>query len=92
MNIEGDRLLDDIDLKIKEGKTTLICGEPGSGKTLLLKSMKGLISEGLRKKGNIKREGRTGIIFQEPRKQLVRSNVKMEAAFDLENLCYPQRK
>ncbi|MEF8832420.1 MAG: ABC transporter ATP-binding protein [Candidatus Thermoplasmatota archaeon] len=80
-----DRLLDDLNLKIEEGKTTLICGEPGSGKTLLLKAIKGLVSEGLEKKGDIKTEGEVGLIFQEPRKQMVRRNVKMEAAFDLEN-------
>jgi len=89
---KGDRLLDDLNLKIEEGETTLICGEPGSGKTLLLKAMKGLVSEGLERKGYIKTKRRAGIIFQEPRKQLVRNNVKMEAAFDLENRCFPRKK
>jgi len=84
---EGDRLLDDVDLSIAPETLTVICGQPGSGKTLLLKAIKGIISEGLEKDGTIKKEGRAGIIFQEPRKQMVRRKVKMEAAFDLENRC-----
>lgn len=84
----GNRLLDDIDLNIDTDELTVICGRPGSGKTLLLKAIKGIVSEGLEQEGKIETEGRTGLIFQEPRKQLVRRNVKMEAAFDLENLCF----
>ncbi len=88
----GDRLLDDIDLNIDTDELTVICGRPGSGKTLLLKAIKGIVSEGLKHEGKIETEGRIGLIFQEPRKQLVRRNVKMEAAFDLENLCYERRE
>jgi len=89
---KGDRLLDDLNLKIEEGETTIICGEPGSGKTLLLKAIKGVISEGLEREGDIQTEGRAGLIFQEPRKQMVRTKVKMEAAFDLENRCFSKEK
>jgi len=89
---KGNRLLDELNLKIEEGETTIICGEPGSGKTLLLKAIKGVVSEGLEKEGDIQTEGRTGLIFQEPRKQMVRRNVKMEAAFDLENHCFSKEK
>ncbi len=87
-----DRLLDDIDMKLDFDKVTVICGKPGSGKTLLLKAIKGIISEGLEHEGEIETDGRTGLIFQEPRKQLVRRNVKMEAAFDLENRCYTRKE
>ncbi len=89
---KGNRLLDDLNLKIEEGETTIICGEPGSGKTLLLKAIKGVVSEGLEKQGEIQTEGKVGLIFQEPRKQMVRSNVMMEVAFDLENRCFSKEK
>ncbi len=87
-----NRLLDNIDLNIDFDKVTVICGKPGSGKTLLLKAIKGIISEGLEHEGDIETDGRTGLIFQEPRKQLVRRNVKMEAAFDLENRRYTREE
>jgi len=92
MDRRGDRLLDELNFKIKEGEITVICGEPGSGKTLLLKAIKGVVSEGLEPEGDIQTEGRAGLIFQEPRKQMVRRNVKMEAAFDLENRCFSKKK
>ncbi len=92
VNRNRDRLLDDLNFKIGEGDITVICGEPGSGKTLLLKAIKGVVSEGLEKRGEIQTEGKAGLIFQEPRKQMVRSNVKMEAAFDLENRCFSKKK
>lgn len=92
MDRKEDRLLDDLDIEIEEGKTTLICGEPGSGKTILLKAIKGVISEGLKQRGKIETRGEVGLIFQEPRKQMVRRDVKMEAAFDLENRCYSREK
>ncbi len=89
---KGNRLLRNLNLKIHEDKTTLICGEPGSGKTLLLKALTGLIPEGMNKKGSVKKEGNTGLVFQNPEKQIVRSNVRMEAAFDLENRSLPRNK
>ncbi len=82
---EGKLLLDDINLNIDSGETTLICGEPGSGKTLLLKSIKELLGDGLNVKGKIKKNGKIGIVFQEPEKQIVRRKVRSDVAFELEN-------
>lgn len=87
---EGNRLLQDMTFKIEEGETVLICGEPGSGKTLLLKAIQGIVSEGLKQIGDIEKEGKTGLLFQDPEKQMVRRKVRMEAAFDLENLSLPR--
>lgn len=87
---EGKLLLDDINLNIDSGETTLICGEPGSGKTLLLKSIKELLGDGLNVKGKIKKNGKVGIVFQEPEKQIVRRKVKSDVAFELENAALPR--
>ncbi len=82
---EGKLLLKGIDLSINKGETTLICGEPGSGKTLLLKAIKGVIGDGLDSEGSIKKRGKIGMVFQEPEKQIVRKKVKLDVAFELEN-------
>ncbi|MBS3781589.1 MAG: ABC transporter ATP-binding protein [Candidatus Thermoplasmatota archaeon] len=82
---EGKLLLKEIDLDIKRGETTLICGEPGSGKTILLKAIKGLLGDDLSLEGDIESEGKIGMVFQEPEKQVVRRKVKLDVAFELEN-------
>ena len=89
---EGKLLLNDIDLHIKRGETTLICGEPGSGKTLLLKSIKELLEDGLNLEGKIEKNGKVGIVFQEPEKQIVRRKVRSDVAFELENSSLPREK
>lgn len=86
---EGKLLLNGLNLHIKKGETTLICGEPGSGKTLLLKAIKELLSDGLAVEGSIKKNGKIGIVFQEPEKQIVRRNVRSDVAFELENSALP---
>lgn len=87
---EGRLLLNDLDLHIKRGETTLLCGEPGSGKTLLLKAVKELLSDGLKVEGKIKKNGKVGIVFQEPEKQIVRRKVRSDIAFELENSGLPR--
>ncbi len=89
---EGKRLLNNIDLHINRGETVLLCGEPGSGKTLLLKAIKDLLSDGLNVDGQIKRNGKIGIVFQEPEKQIVRKNVRSDIAFELENAALQRDK
>lgn len=90
----GKRLLKDINLTINDGDFCLVCGRPGSGKTLLLKAMKGLLHDrdDLRVYGAIKTHKRLGIMFQHPEKQIVRRKVKLDVAFELENLGYPVEK
>ncbi|MFW6375645.1 MAG: energy-coupling factor ABC transporter ATP-binding protein [Thermoplasmatota archaeon] len=86
---EGKLLLNAIDLSINKGETVLICGEPGSGKTLLLKAIKELLEDGLSVEGKIERNGKVGIVFQEPEKQIVRRKVRSDVAFELENSAMP---
>ncbi|MEN8156011.1 MAG: ATP-binding cassette domain-containing protein [Bacteroidota bacterium] len=42
-SFEGNRVLDDVSVKFEQGKCNLIIGRSGSGKTVLLKSVMGLV-------------------------------------------------
>ena len=82
---DGTELLEDINLKISEGETVVLCGEPGSGKTLLSKAIKNILPKNLEKKGEIKAPNSPGYLFQTPRKQILRRKVIDDLAFELEN-------
>lgn len=70
----------------------MICGEPGSGKTLLLKAIAGLLDrrEDMTVVGEVHRGGDIAMVFQNPEKQLVRQRVRSDVAFGLENQGLPR--
>lgn len=80
-------LLSDIGLDIGSTETVLLAGPSGSGKTLLGTAIAGLIGERatLSTNGGITRHGSVGMLFQNPRTQLVRERVRSDVAFGLEN-------
>ena len=99
--------LNNINLKIDENKFILLCGETGSGKTTLIRSMNGLIPQfypGYYKGNVIVNEKDTsetpiaelardvGIVFQNPENQLIAMDVENEIAFGMENLGFPKEK
>ena len=99
--------LNNINLKIDENKFILLCGETGSGKTTLIRSMNGLIPQFYPGyyKGNVivndKDTSETpiaelardvGIVFQNPENQLIAMDVENEIAFGMENLGFPKEK
>lgn len=88
---DGSALLSDVSLSIDAGETAVICGPPGSGKTLLAKALKGLLAEtrGLIVEGDVTRPDDFGYVFQTPRTQLVRRTVRRDVAFGLENRGLP---
>lgn len=99
--------LNNINLKIDENKFILLCGETGSGKTTLIRSMNGLIPQFYPGyyKGNVIVNGNdnsetpiaelakdVGIVFQNPENQLIAMDVENEIAFGMENLGFPKEK
>lgn len=99
--------LNNINLKIESNKFILLCGETGSGKTTLIRSMNGLIPQfypGYYKGTvivNDKDNSETpiaelakdvGIVFQNPENQLISMDVENEIAFGMENLGFPKEK
>lgn len=98
----SDNILDDINLKISEGKISAFTGLSGSGKTTLCYCMCGIIPHiyGGKISGEVLLFGksvkemelskiatRVGIVFQEPDTQLFSPTVEDEVAFGPENLC-----
>lgn len=87
-----DVILKDINFSVGKGEVLAICGEPSSGKTLLCKSIGGILPENLEISGSVDTEGRVGYVFQTPEKQLVRKTVERDLAFGLENQGLPPSK
>lgn len=88
---DGAALLTDVSLEVSAGETVLVCGPPGSGKTLLAKALRGLLDDrrDLEVAGTVQREGAMGFMFQRPATQLVRRGVRQDVAFGLENRGVP---
>ena len=96
--------LKNINLEIQEGEFLLIIGGSGSGKSTLARVLAGLIPDfyGGKIGGQVffkERELRTldrrrlarevGMVFQDPERQIVKTQVEAEVAFGLENLGLP---
>ncbi|MDZ7701260.1 MAG: ABC transporter ATP-binding protein [Halobacteriales archaeon] len=84
---DGRPLIDDVSLGVEAGETLLLCGGPGSGKTLLAKALVGLLEDrdDLRVEGSVERAGEVGFVFQYPARQLVRRTARLDIGFGLEN-------
>lgn len=84
---DGVPLVRDVSLSIDRGETVVICGPPGSGKTLLAKALHGVLGDrtDLSITGTVERPGSIGFVLQRPRTQLIRQTVYRDLAFGLES-------
>jgi energy-coupling factor transporter ATP-binding protein EcfA2 len=96
--------LHDVDLTVTEGECILVAGPSGSGKSTLLRCLTRLIPQCIpgTVTGSIRVGGRVvadatvadlsrevGVVFQNPRTQLLNVRVEDEVAFGPRNLCLP---
>ncbi|MFD2169544.1 ABC transporter ATP-binding protein [Tumebacillus lipolyticus] len=97
--------LDQLTWAVRRGEFVVLAGRSGCGKSTLLRAMNGLVPEfyggtiaGSARFRNAllsdfaerKIARHIGMVFQDPEKQLVMSEVEREIAFGLENLQVPQ--
>jgi biotin transport system ATP-binding protein len=93
-------VLDRINLEIREGEFLLLAGSNGSGKTLLMRCMAGLLEN---REGEVLLRGRPlsqvrslrrdlGIVFQDPESQILGETVEEDAAFGPENLGFSREE
>jgi phospholipid/cholesterol/gamma-HCH transport system ATP-binding protein len=95
--LDGDRILDKINLKIWPKETAVFIGMSGSGKTVLLKTLAGLITP---TSGSLKYKGREWLaISHEERHQIARQigmQFQQGALYDdvsvFENVAWPLRE
>ena len=93
-SFEGRKVLDNIDFKFDNGKTNLIIGQSGSGKTVLMKCIVGLLTP---EHGEVLYDGRNLLTMGKKEKQTLRREMGMifqsAALFDslsvLDNVMFP---
>ena len=73
-SFEDKRVLDDISINFESGKTNLIIGQSGSGKTVLMKSIVGLLTP---EEGSILYDGRDFVAMKKREKKLLRREMGM---------------
>ncbi len=86
---EGDVILDDVSLVVREGECHCINGPTGSGKSTLLNIIMGGISRPYEGKVHLSEALTLGLVMQDPNAQFIRQSVGAEVAFALENLAVP---
>ena len=102
VTIQGNKILDNINLTVNDGEFVLLCGESGCGKTTLTRLVNGLIPhfvKGVKVDGAVTVEAldiaespmykiaeSVGSVFQNPKTQFFNTNSSAEIAFGLENI------
>ncbi|MCI7606601.1 MAG: energy-coupling factor ABC transporter ATP-binding protein [Spirochaetales bacterium] len=99
-SIDGTKLLENISFFLEKGSLTLIAGKNGSGKSMLLKCLKGLEKpdggritiDGRELKRERERMRAFGLVFQDTSLEIVGSTVRKDIAFGLENLRWERER
>src|SRR5439155_2559926 len=78
-----------VDLRIDEGERVLLLGASGAGKSTLLLALAGLLDTSGDQEGELRVEGRAGLVLQDPETQLVMARAGDDVAFGFENHCVP---
>ncbi len=79
-----------VDLRVEPGERVLLLGPSGAGKSTLLAAVAGLLAaDSGEQEGELRVDGRPGIVFQDPQTQLVMARSGDDVAFGLENLGVP---
>lgn len=101
LKIDDKLLLRNISFSVEKGSLTLIAGRNGSGKSLLLKCIKGLEKpekgtritlDGIDEKKSKDRMRKISLVFQDTSLQVVGSTVEKDIAFGPENLGWDREK
>lgn len=77
------------DLTIQSGEFIALLGSNGSGKSTLSRVIIGLVDEENITEGNVEKNGKISMVFQNPERQFVGATVEDDIAFGLENLKIP---
>jgi energy-coupling factor transport system ATP-binding protein len=79
-----------VDLHVERGERVLLLGPSGAGKSTLLAALAGLLAgDSGEQAGQLRVDGRVGILFQDPETQLVMARAGDDVAFGLENQGVP---
>jgi energy-coupling factor transport system ATP-binding protein len=83
--------LREVDLRVERGERVLLLGASGAGKSTLLAALAGLLADDSGERaGDIRVDGRVGLLFQDPQTALVMARAGDDVAFGLENTAVPR--
>ena len=85
-SFDGKTILHDVSATFYSGKTNLIIGQSGSGKTVLMKSIVGLVTP---ERGQILFDGRNVLAMNNDQKKDLRQE---SACFSRDRLCLTARR
>lgn len=94
LTIDKKEILKDISFEVEKNTINLVAGKNGSGKSMLLKCIKGLekpddgeiVLDGKSLKKSKERMRKIGLVFQDSNLQIVGSTIRRDIAFGLENI------
>ena len=82
-------VLKDVSFELKDGSCTVLAGENGSGKSLLMSIIAGLEKADT---GTVKVDGRVGLVFQEAETQILGETPREDIAFGPKNLGWKKER